>query len=57
MLKAVTRTRRRTVKSATLEILAIAAGCALVAGGVSAAEIQMLNAAPAAGQLTVQAAA
>ena len=54
MLKAVTKTRRRTVQSATLEIVAIAAGCALVAGGVSAAEISMLNAAPAADQLTVE---
>ncbi|WP_269436293.1 hypothetical protein [Arthrobacter zhangbolii] len=31
----------------TAQIAAIAAGCALVAGGVSAAEIAMLNAAPA----------
>lgn len=57
MLKAVTKTRRRTVRSATVEIIAIAAGCALVAGGVSAAEISMLESAPAAGQLTVGAAA
>ncbi|MDN3904946.1 MULTISPECIES: hypothetical protein [Arthrobacter] len=39
----------------TAQIAAIAAGCALVAGGVSAAEIAMLNAAPAPGPVVAEA--
>lgn len=43
MLKLAAKTRRRTKSSVTAEITAIALGCALVAGGVSAAEIGMLE--------------
>lgn len=43
MLKTAAKTRRRTASSKTAQITAIVAGCALVAGGVSAAEISMLN--------------
>lgn len=48
MLKHVAVTRTRTTTTGfTAQIAAIAAACALVAGGVSAAEIAMLNAEPA----------
>lgn len=47
MLRHATKTRQRTQRSAAAQIAAIAAGCALVAGGVSAAEISMLNNSPA----------
>ena len=48
MLKHVAVTRTRTTTSRlTAQIAAIAAGCALVAGAVSAGEIAMLNAEPA----------
>lgn len=43
MLKQAAKTRNRTRSSRTAQITAIAAGCALVAGGVSAAEISILN--------------
>ena len=43
MLKHVEKTRRRTNSSVTAQLTAIAVGCALVAGGVSAVEINMLN--------------
>ncbi len=43
MLKHVAKTRRRTNPSVTAQVAAIVLGCALVAGGVSAAEISMLN--------------
>lgn len=56
MLKHVAVTRTRTTNSRlTAQIAAIAAGCALVAGGVSAAEIAMLNAAPAPGPVVAEA--
>ncbi|MCC9175039.1 hypothetical protein [Arthrobacter sp. zg-Y179] len=58
MLKHVNVTRSRTTTSRfTAQITAIAAGCALVAGGVSAAEVAMLNAEPAASQVTAEATA
>ncbi|UOY97406.1 hypothetical protein MUG94_06595 [Arthrobacter gengyunqii] len=47
MLKHAAKTRRRTTSSVTAQMAAIAVGCALVAGGVSAAEISMLNSSPA----------
>ncbi|WAP50910.1 hypothetical protein OL239_13140 [Arthrobacter sp. ATA002] len=43
MLKHAAKTRQRTRRSTTAQMTAIIAGCALVAGGVSAAEISMLN--------------
>ena len=43
MLKHATKTRHRTGSSVKAQITAVAVGCALVAGGVSAAEISMLN--------------
>ncbi|MCC9205158.1 hypothetical protein [Arthrobacter sp. zg-Y769] len=58
MLKHINATRSRTTTSRfTAQITAIAAGCALVAGGVSAAEVAMLNAEPAAGQVVAEATA
>ncbi|WP_153297126.1 hypothetical protein [Arthrobacter yangruifuii] len=58
MLKHVAVTRTRTTTSRfTVQIAAIVAGCALVAGGVSAAEIAMLNAGPATGQVIAEATA
>lgn len=47
MLRHAAKTRQRTQRSATAHITAIVAGCALVTGGVSAAEISMLNNSPA----------
>lgn len=47
MLKHVAKTRRRTNTSVTAQIAAIVLGCTLVAGGVSAAEISMLDSSPA----------
>lgn len=43
MLKHAANTRQRTQRSTTAQITAIIAGCALVAGGVSVAEINILN--------------
>ncbi len=43
MLKHVTKTRRRTGSSLTAQMAAVVVGCTLVAGGVSAFEISMLN--------------
>jgi hypothetical protein len=43
MLKHAAKTRQRTQRSTKAQIAAIIAGCALVAGGVSAVEINMLN--------------
>lgn len=43
MLKRATTTRRRTGSAVSRQMTAIAVGCALIAGGVSAAEISMLN--------------
>ncbi|MBP3036824.1 hypothetical protein J2M53_11265 [Arthrobacter sp. zg-ZUI100] len=43
MLKHAAKTRRATGSSVTTQITAIVIGCTLVAGGVSAAEISMLN--------------
>ena len=43
MLKHVANTRRRTTSKITAQMAAIAVGCAVIAGGVSAAEISMLN--------------
>lgn len=43
MLKHAAKTRQRTQRSTVAQITAIVAGCALVAGGVSAAEISILN--------------
>ncbi|MCQ1987254.1 hypothetical protein [Arthrobacter sp. zg-Y844] len=58
MLKHVAVTRTRTTTSRfTAQVTAIAAGCALVAGGVSAAEIAMLNAEPAPSQVIAEATA
>ncbi|MCC9197838.1 hypothetical protein QNO08_06455 [Arthrobacter sp. zg-Y820] len=43
MPKHAAQTRNRTGSSLTAQITAIAVGCVLVAGGVSAAEISILN--------------
>lgn len=43
MFKHAAKTRRATGSSVTTQITAIVVGCTLVAGGVSAAEISMLN--------------
>lgn len=43
MLKHVTTTRRRTGPSLKAQMTAVIVGCTLVAGGVSAFEISMLN--------------
>ena len=43
MLKHAANTRQRTQRSTRAQITAIIAGCVLIAGGVSAAEINMLN--------------
>ncbi|GAA3288601.1 hypothetical protein ACFFON_08065 [Arthrobacter citreus] len=47
MFKHAAKSRQRTQRSAKVQIAAIVAGCALVAGGVSAVEINMLNNSPA----------
>ncbi|MCC3279650.1 hypothetical protein LJ754_10865 [Arthrobacter sp. zg-Y40] len=58
MLKHVAVTRTRTTTSRfTAQIAAISAACALVAGGVSAAEIGMLNAEPAPSPVIAEASA
>lgn len=43
MLKHATTTRRRTGPSLKAQMTAVIVGCTLVAGGVSAVEISMLN--------------
>lgn len=43
MLKRAAKSRRRTGSAVSMHVTAIAIGCALIAGGVSAAEISMLD--------------
>ena len=47
MLKHAAKPRHRTQRSTKTQIAAVIAGCAIVAGGVSAVEINMLNNSPA----------